>query len=387
MSTTNEVISHAPPSLAREAVDSSTMLALREPVGGLQAGGLEATLIDPISGSAWDELLATHPSATAFHTSAWARVLTKTYGHKPFYLHFSRGGKSAALFPLMEVASRFTGRRGVCLPFSDFCDPLLFGHCGVDTLANALFDLVEERKWRYVEWRAEVPAPQVGVVAEPVTSFYGHTLDLSRGEEAVFARFHPSVQRAIRKAEKSALVVDISQNPAAMQEFYWMHCQTRKRHGVPPQPFAFFRHIQEELIAAGRGFIVLVRSTAGAIAAGVFFHFGDSALFKFGASDERHLGHRGNNLVIWQGIKRARDLGSQTLHFGRTGLEHAGLRRFKLSFRADENILRYYRFDPTRTRWLPPSPGLPSGLAAAVIRRLPLTVNRLAGTLVYPHLH
>ena len=98
-----------------------------EPRDQMQSANLDITLIDPLSGSGWDDLLSTHPDTTIFHTSAWARVLARTYGHQPFYLHFTRSGRSAALLPLMEVASRFTGSRGVCLPFSDFCAPLLFG--------------------------------------------------------------------------------------------------------------------------------------------------------------------------------------------------------------------------------------------------------------------
>ena len=82
--------------------------------------------VNPLAGSDWDHLVRTHPDAGFFHSSAWAKVLAGTYQHQPFYLRFSEEEKTVALLPLFEVASTFTGRRAVCLPFSDFCSPLLF---------------------------------------------------------------------------------------------------------------------------------------------------------------------------------------------------------------------------------------------------------------------
>ncbi|MDQ2919055.1 MAG: hypothetical protein M3R10_04170, partial [Verrucomicrobiota bacterium] len=82
---------------------------------------LEHTVIDPRSDRSWDDSIAKHSEATIFHTSAWANVLCDTYRHTPLYFRFSADSQIKALLPLMEVASPFTGRRGVSLPFSDFC--------------------------------------------------------------------------------------------------------------------------------------------------------------------------------------------------------------------------------------------------------------------------
>ncbi|HEY1894153.1 MAG TPA: hypothetical protein VGG52_06340, partial [Chthoniobacterales bacterium] len=78
---------------------------------------LQMRICDPVHNPGWDHLVALHRDAGCFHTSAWAKVLRKTYYHHPFYLRFSRGRRLAALIPLMEVRSPFTVCRGVCLPF------------------------------------------------------------------------------------------------------------------------------------------------------------------------------------------------------------------------------------------------------------------------------
>ena len=101
----------------KEPARSSTRYSFTEAKTSDQS--LRMRVVDPLHEPAWNHVAALHRDAGCFHTSAWARVLHQTYKHRPFYLHFSCGGRLAALVPLMEVRSPFTGRRGVCLPFSD----------------------------------------------------------------------------------------------------------------------------------------------------------------------------------------------------------------------------------------------------------------------------
>ena len=79
---------------------------------------------DPLQDSSWDSRLAAHPSGSFFQGSAWARVLQDTYGHRPIYFCRLADQELVELLPVMEVTSRWTGRRGVSLPFTDFCPPL-----------------------------------------------------------------------------------------------------------------------------------------------------------------------------------------------------------------------------------------------------------------------
>src|SRR6184192_2581106 len=114
---------------------------------------LQMRILDPIRDRGWDHVVALHREAGCFHTSAWAKVLHQTYSHQPFYLQFSRGHRLAALIPLMEVQSLFTGRRGVCLPFSDACEPLIFDAVAMGFVKDRLVRFAHERRWRYLEIR------------------------------------------------------------------------------------------------------------------------------------------------------------------------------------------------------------------------------------------
>jgi hypothetical protein len=343
---------------------------------------VETRLVDPLSGPEWDRLVLSHPDANFFHSAAWARVLAKSYGHTPLYLHFSRRDEMLALVPSMEVKSYLTGRRAVCLPFSDFCGPLLFNDCEPGVVMAKLSTLAVERHWKHFEIR---DGHALGLAADPAVEYRGHTLDLRQDEESLFAGFSSSVRRAIRKAEASRLNVEVFRSRESVVEFYRLHVQTRRRHGLPPQPFSFFRNIFEEVIQNGSGFVVRASLESRCVAAAIFFQFGRTAIYKFGASEQKLQEVRANNLVMWEAIRFLARSGCESLHFGRTSLTDVGLRRFKLGWGTAEELIRYFKWDTATRKWVGDRDRGP-GLHNALFAQMPLTVNRLAGALLYPHL-
>jgi len=89
---------------------------------------------------------------------------------------------------------------------------------------------------------------------------------------------------------------------------------------------------------------------------------------------------------MWEGIKGLCEKGVRTLHFGRTSFDNDGLRRFKLGWDTEEETIDYFRLDPSGRQCLPPAQSQDSGLHKKVFGRLPLMFNRLAGSMIYPHL-
>jgi Acetyltransferase (GNAT) domain len=343
---------------------------------------LQMQILDPVHEPVWDHVVTLHRDANCFHTSAWAKVLHQTYSHRPFYLQFSCGRRLAALIPLMEVRSLFTGRRGVCLPFSDACEPLVFDPEVTELVKDRLIRFAQERRWRYLEIRG---GKFFRLASNSVPQFYGHRLDLCRAAEELISHFASPVRRAIRKAERNGVSAEVVRNRQAIADFYRLHVQTRRRHGLPPQPASFFLNIYEHIIKAGLGFVVLAQRRSRPIAAAVFFRFGKNALYKYGASDKKFQEVRANNLVMWRGIQFLTRNGAEKLHLGRTECENDGLRRFKLSWGAEEETIDYVRVDPSGRKCLVAVPS-DSGFHKKIFARLPLAVNRLAGTMIYPHL-
>ena len=327
--------------------------------------------------------MVSHPDATIFHSSAWARVLAETYGHRPFYLQARYGPKTVMLLPLMEVASSITGRRGVSLPFSDFCQPLFFGEGDMGAMAPRLCKIAHSSHWSHLEFRENVDESND---ARLPATFFGHKVDLSRGEGAVFSGFDSSVRRSIRKAERSGVVVEVSRTRGALEEYCELHCNTRRRHGAPPQPRRFFHEIEKRLFRTGLGFVSMARMRGRAIAGAVFLQWGDKALFKFGASEKSSQALRPNHLIMWESIRCLIRTNTALLHFGRTAVDNEGLRRFKLSWGTREEKIFYRHLMSETGCFEPMKSSSGPGFHHWLFRHSPLGLNRLAGKLIYPHL-
>src|SRR4051812_29645562 len=174
-------------------------------------------VINPLEYPQWDSLISTYPKRSFFHSAAWARVLHETYGHSPCYFCGFTGKKFQGMLPVMEVSSPVTSRRGVSLPFSDFCAPLSADE-DVAPLFDAAVEYGKERKWKYLECRDEQwSANNAGV---PSTVFYGHVVELGRGEDALSKQFDSAVRRGIRKAEHAGVQVDFSTSLETVRTFF-----------------------------------------------------------------------------------------------------------------------------------------------------------------------
>lgn len=336
---------------------------------------------NPLEHPEWDSLLPLNDLCSVFHSSRWARVLQDSYGHKPVYFCRQSPGELRQLLPVMEISGPLGGRHGISLPFTDVCLPLGDSE-SVRHLYGAAMEYGRAHDWRYFEYRGgngERPG------AVPSLEYWGHYVDLDSSEEALFARLKVATRRGVRKAQRAQLGIEFSSQTDAMEGFYRLHCATRRRHGVPPQPWLFFENILRLVIQPGHGFVVTASLEKKPIAAAVFFHFGFEAVYKFGASDYNFQHLRGNNLVLWEAIKRYSANGFSRLHLGRTSLANKGLRRFKLGFGAMEEKIRYFKYDFRKQAfvggvdhsnlWFKP-----------VFRHLPLPLLRWLGAMAYPRL-
>lgn len=339
-------------------------------------------ILNPLEVADWDATLGQFAAATFFHTAAWARVLHGTYGYQPLYFTEVASGRFVSLLPVMEIDSWLTGRRGISLPFTDECAPLGDDAVSFQHLLEQILVQAGKRGWKYWEGRGgrsfmgDAPAS---------TSFYGHRLVLLADEAALFARVDSSVRRAVRKAEQSGLSIEFSQEMAAVRDFHVLLGKTRQRHGVPVQPFDFFANIQRHVLAEKQGWVVLARQGGIPVAGAVFFHFGRGAIYKFGASDEAFQHLRANNLVMWSAIKRYASEGFTSFDFGRTSLDNEGLRRFKLGWGTQENLVEYFRHDSKAGRFVT-ARDESSGWHNHVFRRMPRFLSRFVGRVLYKHI-
>ena len=358
------------------------LVAADTPPPGRTGGIRGVERVNPLEAGDWDAMLLACPGSSFFHTAAWARVLHRTYGYTPAYFTRREAGHLQALLPVMEVDSWLTGRRGVSLPFTDDCEPLCLDGGGFDGIMQALMNYGAERDWNYLECRG---GKTLFGDAPASTSFYGHRLSLAGGDEALFAKVESPVRRAVRKAEKEGVTVEFAQSLDAMRTFYALHCKTRTRHGLPPQPFLFFQNIHEFVVAQNHGFVVVARHRGVPVACNVYFHWGKNAIYKYGASDEAYQQLRANNLVMWEAIRWYGRQNFEQLHFGRTSLTNQGLRRFKLGWGTEEHGVEYVRYDRRKKEFVTVKDES-SGWHSYVFHRMPGFLSKWVGGVLYKHM-
>lgn len=186
------------------------------------------------------------------------------------------------------------------------------------------------------------------------------------------------------KRKNRALRVEISGDLDAIKSYYSLHCQARKRHGLPPQPFSFFKCIQKHILGKNLGIVALARWKKIPIAGAVFFCTGGQAIYKFGASDDAYQDLRGNNLVFWEAIRWLSKCGARKLDLGRTSVVNEGLRRFKLGWNSEEQKIEYFRFSLQQKKFISTGDES-SGWHNRIFSTLPLFASRMIGRALYRH--
>jgi lipid II:glycine glycyltransferase (peptidoglycan interpeptide bridge formation enzyme) len=184
---------------------------------------------------------------------------------------------------------------------------------------------------------------------------------------------------------KEEVTIQFSHSPKSIKEFYRLNCMTRKEHGLPPQPFKFFKKVHEEIISRKWGHIVLAIHKNKAIAGAVYFHHGGKALYKYGASDRNHQHLRANNLIMWKAIEWYCRNGYKTFCFGRTEPENQGLRQFKSGWGTQEHVIKYYKYDLKKDTFVKNNPVV-KPVYYKVLKKMPIPLLEIMGTLLYRHM-
>lgn len=338
--------------------------------------------INPLQFPGWDEWVLSSSGYSIFHSRAWAQVLADSYGYTPYYVMLYGDGEPKASWPAFQTNSVFSSRKGVSLPFSDHCEPLLSEDDYFQQLFNGVIHCAQQLEWKSVEFRGggrffrQLPT---------ATSYNLHLLELCSSEQEMLSHLRNSNRRNIKKAIKAKVEVSINKSFESVRDFYALNCLTRQHHGVPPQPFKFFKNIYHHIISQKMGIIVLAHHQGKLIAGAVFFHFGEKATYKYGASHRKYLALRPNNLVMWEAIKWYGRQGYRQFDLGRSEHDNQGLNQFKNGWGAAATQIAYYHYDLSNeafVKWK----RHPPRFFNRVFQMMPVPILRVLGVLAYRHM-
>ena len=340
---------------------------------------IDVVHIDPQSDPRWLLYLEAHPDATVFHHPRWIGTLQETYGFIQRSIAAVRNGSICGILPILEIDSRITGRRAVCLPFTDFCEPLADDSEVVVSMLNRVRILTLEHGWKFVEIRGTVADIEIQASA----SYMAHTLVLDSDTEKLFRSFKKSrIQQSVNKAKKDGVVAELRTDRRALVEFVRLNALTRKKHGIPPQPDHFFDNLYSNLISANMGFISTAAYNGKIIAAALYLQFKNRVIYKYSASDALYLEHCPNHLSMWEAIRHTAEEGFQKMDFGRSDLDNQGLLGYKRGWGVEESVLTYCQVGGTLRS---DTSHRLQAYVKPVMTRMPISLLKLIGKTLYRH--
>ena len=295
---------------------------------------LHPTIIDPLTDPRWDKFVENHPYGWICHLSGWKSFLERTFNHirgHYFVLVDESSGQIQAGLPVYEVRSWLTGNRLVSIPFATLCDPLVSTSEELNLLLEKALALFEGKRFSHLEIRTLYSPSLFKNKNLAAIKFYKHHfIRLDKELDQLKKAFHrTSVRRPINRALKSGLKLKVGQGEADILEFYKLHLLTRKRNGLPPQPYRFFKNLWETFHAQGKLSLLLAQKEGHTLAVLIFFKFKNRLSLESGGSDKAFRKMGPNHFLYWEAIKIAHREGLEVLDFGRTSPTNKSLMNFK----------------------------------------------------------
>lgn len=299
--------------------------------------------VDPRQDKLWLRLIDQQQSSI-FHSPAWIRAVTQTYSWEPqAYVLVDEDGQPLAGLPFC-IIDDIRGKRAAAFPFSDFCDPIANSEEDWAQLLDAILALDVPFAMRCLH--NDIPLIKYGDVSKQAA---WHGADLDRSIEDIWASLHSSARRAVRKAEKSGVTVEIDRSPEGMRTYFDMHLQIRKyRYRLLAQPYSLFENIWSELVQQQNGFVLLAKLDGKPIGANVYLEWKNTLVYKFSASFYEYMNHRPTDALIWYAIKYAKENGLNYFDFGLSDLDQDGLLNFKRKYATEEKHISFLRYEPAQ---------------------------------------
>jgi len=347
-------------------------------------------LIDPSCDKRWDTFVEKHPWGWICQLSDWGKILEECFKHiTGYYLAlFDDNDRIRAGLPIFSVKSWLTGSRMVSVPHGTLCDPLVDNPGQMDQLVWAAIGLAKTLRISQIEIKTLMSSPLISENILDKDSYYKHHyLRLVSDPEQLRKSFHRTcVRQRITRALNSKLEVRVARSVSDLDDFYQLHVHTRKRHGLPPQPFRLFELLWDTLhplnrITALTAFLGDVR-----LASLILLKFKNRVSAEFAASDERFFNLSPNHLLFWEAIKLACHEGFEIFDFGRTPPTNQELMDFKRRWGTEMVDLSHFFYPKQLSGHLRQDSKFAYRAAQTLCLKIPNRFLPLFGQFVYKHL-
>lgn len=345
---------------------------------------------DPVADNRWDNYVKSHPDGSIYHTSTWMRIIHKSFGYHPYYIIMLDGNANVTgAAPTFLIKSLLTDNRLVSLPFSDHCDLLLNDQLEMSMLYKFLSQNAVYLNAEYIELKSRLNGNYYTSTGfSKIENSLNHSLPLAnRSLDDIKKSFHKSfILRNINKALKSPLKIVEGKDLNDIKTAYNLLLLTRKKHGLPPHPFSFYKNMWK-LMPGTMLKVYLAMENKKAVATIIVAIYKNTAYYLYGGSNSSCMTNRPNHLLLWSAIEKAWENGTEYFDFGRSGINNKSLIVFKQRWGAVETGLPSYWLSMNGKKTISLNRGaVENKFVTKLVQTIPNPILKVGSNLVYKHL-
>jgi len=333
----------------------------------------------------WDEYVERHPSASAYHSSAWSRAVSQIFRLESYFLTaHAPDGRVCGVLPLVRQKSLLFGDRLTSLPFFNYGGALADDEPIRRELMHRAAELGRSLGANQIELRDVEPPPlDWPVRTDKVTMVLRLPGSVEALDRQLGSKLRSQVKRAAR--EHPELLVGGAE---LLDDFYAAFCEVMHGLGTPVYPRRFFAALLESAPTAST--LVSVRIGGEPMGAAWLVTHRDTMEIPWAATTAAAKPKAVNMFLYHEVLKLAVSRGLARFDFGRSTVD-SGPYRFKKQWGAEPIQLHWALWTPgeraaSSDTTKPPGSGGLMRRATAVWRRLPLGLANRLGPLVSPKL-
>ncbi len=269
----------------------------------------------------WDRIIQGFATKTLFHESAWLDFVQTIHPRGQLeYFEIRQGAVAAGYFCAVRISKALSLRvYGSPLPEAGmYMGPLISGGVPQAELVQALVGICRTNRIASLQLANDWLDPQLmrrlGFRVSPSVT---HVCPLPKDEDAAWAALRGTCRTRIRKAKKSGLEAEITNDGSIVEDFYRYITQVLQRKGVwPHYGIDRPRALMACLAPADRLFSVRVKYQGRVIGVAFYPHDERSMYYWDGASDPAHLEFCPNELLHWTAMREAIRRGIPSFNIG-----------------------------------------------------------------------
>ena len=284
----------------------------------------------------WNQIVSRCPYSEALHTLEWRDTLSKSFKQmEPLYFVIKNQDNIVGASPCFIFSPIPFSRTLLSMPWMLPGGLLSFPETDCESAITSVLHKLDDvsRERHLSEITVTLPANSNEVIINSLnsngyiqnTSQFTHILSIENGYESVWTAYNKRVRGAVRKAEKTGIIVRETENEEEMMCFYKMYLEMISRFNSTPKPYSLLRYLQTSPIAR----MVIALLDNHIIGGLLFLHFNSCVRLWCETSDPKFLNYRPNNAIINYIVQWSCNNGYRFVDFGASPPGNEGLVAFK----------------------------------------------------------